>query len=129
MTMHIEHEEAMRADFHDRFAETLKTLLPNISDAQRAQCAARIAEYEQRWHAGPYAQEWEFLHAAYADFRDHPQEMARFAADLDANRELWKGNGLTDVMRRSVDQARTIAAEERSALAVLREQQPIRRER
>ncbi|MGW4121386.1 hypothetical protein [Nocardia sp. NPDC004711] len=127
--MHSEHEEAMRADFHDRQAQMLKMAQPEVSDDQRYEIADRIVDYDRRWQSGPYAEDWEFLRAAHADWRDRPEMMARFARDLDVSRNVWEDYGLSDVSRRSVTQARHIADEERAAIAALAHRQPIRRER
>ncbi|MFJ9368782.1 hypothetical protein ACIRRA_30750 [Nocardia sp. NPDC101769] len=127
--MHSEHEEAMRADFHDRQSQALKMAQPEVSDDQRYEIADHISEFDQRWASGPYADEWAFLRAAHADWHAYPEQMGRFARDLEASRDVWEDYGLTDVNRRSVTQARHIAHEERAALAALSQRQPIRRER
>ncbi|MGW4125871.1 hypothetical protein [Nocardia sp. NPDC004711] len=130
--MHSEHEEAMRFDFQDRVALSWKALQPGVTDAQISEIECRMSEYDQRWQAGPHAMEWDFLHAAYTDWRDQPQLMAKFAEDLRVNPTVYADYGLTDVQRRSLDQARTIAHEQRSAIDApdaSAQRLPIRRDR
>ncbi|MGX1805172.1 hypothetical protein ACWIGI_05610 [Nocardia sp. NPDC055321] len=130
--MYDEHEEAMRADFSDRFGESLKALWPGLSPSEVSEIDRRVGEYDQRWTDGPYEAEWKFLHACYQDWRDRPREMRIFADDVRANPGVYIANGLTEVARRSIDQAENAASEERSAIRSLRppaERLPIRRER
>ncbi|WP_067704481.1 hypothetical protein [Nocardia jejuensis] len=130
--MHKEHEEAMRSDFSDRFGESLKALWPGLSTIEVTEIDRRVSEYDHRWTEGPYAMEWEFLHACYRDWRDRPVEMRVFAEDVRAYPGVYTANGLTEVARRSIDQADNVAREEQSAIRALRpapERLPISRER
>lgn len=131
--MHAEHEEAMRADYSDRAAESWKAFWSGVTDAEAYEIRCRVAEYDQRWRLGPHAQEWEFLRAAHADWRDRPEDMRRFTEDIDTHRKVYDDFGLTEVQRRSIAQAAAIASEERSAIGALTPppplRQPIQRER
>ncbi|MFD6357266.1 hypothetical protein ACFXO9_27170 [Nocardia tengchongensis] len=130
--MHSEHEEAMRFDFHDRVTLSWAAMWPGVTDVEAAEIDRRVSEYDQRWTQGPHAQEWEFLHAAYADWREQPDKMRKFTDDLDVHPGVWAAGGLTDLQRRSLDQARNIAHEERCAINELNppaQRLPIRRDR
>ncbi|WP_280359241.1 hypothetical protein [Nocardia otitidiscaviarum] len=130
--MHPEHEEAMRWDFNDRVAMSWKALWPGVTRADADEIDRRVSEYDQRWQAGPHAHEWAFLHAAYIDWRDRPDQMRHFVADITANPTIYRDHGLTDVQRRSLDQAHNIASEERAAVRALNpppERRPIHRQR
>ncbi|MFE3986549.1 hypothetical protein ACFXPR_18885 [Nocardia tengchongensis] len=130
--MHSEHEEAMRADFSDRAAISLNALAPRVSGEQVEEIGRRVAEYDQRWESGPHAQEWAFLHAAYNDWRDFPEDMGVFVEDLRANPTVYAEFGPTEVQMRSLDQAHNIARELRCARQAWKsstQREPIRRDR
>lgn len=130
--MHSEHEEAMRADFSDRFAISLNALAPGVTDEQADEIRRRVAEYDQRWQSGPHAQEWAFLHAAYTDWRDFPEDMGAFVEELRTNPTVYADFGPTGVQMRSLDQALNIACELRCARQAWQpdtQREPIRRDR
>ncbi|WP_306359518.1 hypothetical protein [Nocardia sp. CC227C] len=128
--MHHEHEEAMRAEFSDCIALSWQTLRADPA-VHVDGIQARVNEYDQRWQSGPHAREWNFLCAAYTDWRDYPEDTAKLVADIDAHRDVYHGAGFTDTQRRSLDQARNIANEERSAIRAYSppQQLPVQRER
>ncbi|MFE3958598.1 hypothetical protein ACFXPS_31045 [Nocardia sp. NPDC059091] len=130
--MYREHEEAMRSEFYERVGIGLTALAPGITDGQADEIYRRVGEFDRRWLSGPHAQEWAFLDAAYTDWRDQPQLMAKFVEDLRVNPTVYVDYGLTDVQRRSLDQARTIAHEHRCAIDAWdppTQRLPIRRDR
>ncbi|MEV6100662.1 hypothetical protein [Nocardia sp. NPDC051981] len=130
--MHREHEEAMRADFSDRVAISLNALAPGVTDDQVDEIRRRVAEYDQRWQSGPHAQEWAFLHAAYTDWRDYPEDMRIFVEDLRTNPTVYADYGPTEVQLRSLNQAHNIAREQRCAQQTWKpstQREPIRRDR
>ncbi|MEV6101458.1 hypothetical protein [Nocardia sp. NPDC051981] len=118
--MHREHEEAMRSDFSERIGISLTALAPGLTDDQADEIYRRVGEFDQRWLSGPHAQEWAFLHAAYTDWRDQPEAMAKLVADVRANPGMYADHGLTDIQSRSLDQAHNIAREERCAMQALK---------
>ncbi|MFB7722306.1 hypothetical protein [Nocardia sp. NPDC056100] len=129
--MHSEHEEAMRADFHDCITLSWKAVRPDTTSTESDEIYRAVGEYDDRWSHGPYGREWDFLCAVYKDWRDLPQDMGKFADDVRANPDKYTEFGISAVQRRSIDQAENIVREERSLLRAQSrtEQLPIRRER
>ncbi|WP_458686409.1 hypothetical protein [Nocardia tengchongensis] len=130
--MHSEHEEAMRWEFRDCIAMSWKALRPGVTGTEAEEIACGIAEYDQRWQSGPHAREWNFLCAAYSDWREQPENMRKLAEDLRINPTVYADGGMTEVQRRSLDQARNIAHEERCAVEAFTtptQRTPIQRER
>ncbi|MFB8001546.1 hypothetical protein [Nocardia sp. NPDC056000] len=129
--MHAEHEEAMRSDFHDCIALSWKAWRPGITSTESDGIYRAVDDYDTRWSQGPYGREWDFLCASYKDWRDLPHDMDKFAQDVRANPDKYTEFGVTEVQRRSIDQAENIVREERSLLRAqpYTKQLPIRRER
>ncbi|MFE3080894.1 hypothetical protein [Nocardia tengchongensis] len=130
--MHSEHEDAMRSEFHDCITLSWTAIQPGLADAEAADINRRVGEYDQRWQSGPHAQEWNFLCAAYTDWRDHPEDMHTFVEDLRTNPTVYADFGPSEVQLRSLDQAHNIAREERCAMGALKpsmQREPIRRDR
>ncbi|MEV0294224.1 hypothetical protein [Nocardia sp. NPDC050710] len=107
--MEREHEEAMRADFAEQVDLERKAYRPGVTDADIDAIFGQRDEIEKRWDRGPHAEHWGYLSDAYDDWSRSPETMRRFQENVDYN----GGYGLTDVQRRSQEQARTLTRNDR----------------
>ncbi|MVU79481.1 hypothetical protein GPX89_19810 [Nocardia sp. ET3-3] len=106
--MHREHEELMRREFFEQ-AQLARTQAQTRSEFQYERLALTRANYDDRWLAGPHAQEWAFLSASYEDWQRDPKSMTVLMNNLDhIHAHHGKVFGLTDVRRRSLEQARDL---------------------
>ncbi|MFE3195021.1 hypothetical protein ACFXHA_38865 [Nocardia sp. NPDC059240] len=106
--MHREHEELMRREFFEQ-AQLGRTQAQTRSDYQYERLAVARAEYDDRWLAGPHADQWAFLSASYDDWQRAPKTMAKFMDNLDRIRAHPGFDfTVTDVQRRSLEQARDL---------------------
>ncbi|MGW0247982.1 hypothetical protein ACWDYH_15250 [Nocardia goodfellowii] len=102
--MEREHEEAMRTDFTTYSELGQQMSRPSVTDREIQYLDLERQFVAERWEAGPHAEHWNYLEEAYRDFDERPDTMRRFCDNLDHN----DGFGLTDVQRRSLEQARTL---------------------
>ncbi|MEV6388897.1 hypothetical protein [Nocardia xishanensis] len=108
--MQHEHEEAMRAEYDQHHRLTEAMFADGITDADIDRVDAQRVEIEKRWEAGPHAEHWDYLSDAHEDWRRSPKVMHRMLADADHN---GPGYGLTDIERRSQEQARQLTGHDR----------------
>ncbi|WP_435590787.1 hypothetical protein [Nocardia sp. bgisy118] len=110
--MQREHEEAMRADYTEHDALGRQMFADGVTDADIDRIDTQRVEIEKRWHSGPHAEHWAYLSDAHEDWRQAPKTMQRMLADADHN---GPGYGLTDIERRSQEQARALTGHDRLA--------------
>ncbi|MFF0495758.1 hypothetical protein ACFYU5_05085 [Nocardia aobensis] len=106
--MQREHEEAMRAEFAERVSLENKRLDPATTDAELDRIWERTSDINERWAAGPHAEQWEFLNDAYYDWQRSPQVMERVRADLAHNQAQGDPGGFDEVQMRSIEQTRQL---------------------
>ncbi|MEV6101457.1 hypothetical protein [Nocardia sp. NPDC051981] len=107
--MEAEHEEAMRSDFRERTALQHSAYQPDVTEDQINEVYTKTRQIDDRWNAGPHADQWRYLSDAYADWRDAPDTMDRFIDNIEFNRAKgYDDFGLDEVQRRSLYQAREL---------------------
>lgn len=108
--MHFEHEEAMRADYTEHTELGRQMFDEGVTDADIDRIDTARQTIEHRWHTGPHSEHWAYLSEAHADWRRSPRTMQRLLADAQHNGD---GSGLTDIERRSQEQARALTGHDR----------------
>ncbi|MFE3195020.1 hypothetical protein ACFXHA_38860 [Nocardia sp. NPDC059240] len=114
MSMHREHEDMMRSEFHDRTGLAWEADRPGISDDEQRHLNTQVADYDQRWAAGPHAEQWQFLSGALRDWQDRPDEMDSYLDVLNYQRHAFgQPEGVDETQWQSLVQAHNIAHEDR----------------
>ncbi|MBF6296821.1 hypothetical protein IU459_04585 [Nocardia amamiensis] len=103
MSMHIEHEEAMREAFTE--VDRLSRLRdrPGASEAEVHSLYAQSQAIDRGWRNGPHPGEWKYLNDVHDMWSRSPSTMRRMLASPGAG-------GLDGVQRRSIEQARILTA-------------------
>ncbi|WP_040698934.1 hypothetical protein [Nocardia vinacea] len=107
--MEREHEEAMRADFTTYVELGRQMYRPSTSEAEIQLLDMQQQVVADRWESGPHAEHWNYLEDAREDWRRAPDTMRRFLDNVDHN----GGYGLTEIQRRSQEQARDLTTQDR----------------
>ncbi|MFD0362731.1 hypothetical protein ACFQZZ_14905 [Nocardia sp. GCM10030253] len=107
--MEKEHEEAMRTDYTTYVELGRQMYQPSTSDAEIQLIDLQQQILADRWEAGPHAEHWNYLDDAHEDWRRAPDTMRRFMDNIDHN----DGYGVSEVERRSQQQARTLTDHDR----------------
>ncbi|MEU7141710.1 hypothetical protein ABZ942_19825 [Nocardia sp. NPDC046473] len=111
--MEREHEEAMRVDFaeHTRLnAELFHAEYLDRWDADTDEQARQRDQIHERWSASPHAEQWNYLRKAHHGWGLHPDRTRQFMDWVEHYRDLGHDQ-VTDVQRRSLEQARELAGE------------------
>ncbi|MFD0362730.1 hypothetical protein ACFQZZ_14900 [Nocardia sp. GCM10030253] len=117
MTMHIEHEEAMREAYTE--LDRLKDMVfrPEATEADIHRLYTDGAAIDQGWHYGPHSEHWNFLKEAHARWASEPEVMRRALTDS------YQSGGLDSVARRSVIQAGLLSGAHPCRPAIERERE------
>ncbi|WP_433629114.1 hypothetical protein [Nocardia sp. CA-120079] len=107
--MEREHEEAMRADYQQHYQLGLDMFRDRITETDIERLDSDRIEIEKRWQDGPHTEQWAYLSDAQHDWERSPATMSRFMENVDHN----GGYGLTDIQRRSQQQARELTGNDR----------------
>ncbi|MEU7633855.1 hypothetical protein AB0C34_28405 [Nocardia sp. NPDC049220] len=107
--MEREHEEAMRADYTTYTELGRQMLRPSTSAAEIQAIDMQQQIVADRWEFGPRAQHWQYLEDADEDWKRSPKVMARMLDNIDHS----GGAGVSDVQRRSPEQARQLTGNDR----------------
>ncbi|WP_406237520.1 hypothetical protein [Nocardia sp. NBC_01009] len=115
--MQREHEEAMRLDFQQHYQLGRDMYGPGVTEADIERLDVDRVDIEKRWRSGPHAEHWNYLEDAQSDWQRAPKTMSRFMEDVDHN----GGHGLTEIQRRSQEQARELTGNDRTRPRIERE--------